>query len=173
MRIVAFGAVWLLAGAFGCGVPVAVEGELGAQQSRWRAWSWLQRPPVARGDAELAAIDDRVRASFERSMTARGFKKVERERPDFLVTYYVAVSRPIEPGAIAYAAGGPSLLGSTAGQGGYDTGTLVIDLLDAKTGRLVWRGTGRRVVVAAQDPQDRSQRIGDAVDGIVGEFSAR
>jgi hypothetical protein len=170
----ALAACLVLVATLGCGVPVAVESDAGASHTRWRAWSWLQRPPVARGDAELAAVDDGIRTSFERAMGTRGFKKVDRQRPDFLVTYYAAVSAPIQPAAIAYAAGGPSTVGSTAGKGGvYQQGTIVIDLLDAGSGRLAWRGTGRGVIVAEQTPQERSERIGAAVEAIVAEFSAR
>lgn len=173
MKAIRWIALAALAAAMGCGVPVAVESDPGARHGGWRSWSWLGRPPVARGDTELAAVDDRVRASFEREMGTRGFRKVERERPDFLVTYYAAVTRPIEAKAIEYAAGGPASNAAVAKTGAYEQGMLIVDLLDAKTGKLAWRGTGRRVFQAEHEPQDRSERIVDAVAAIVSEFAAR
>ena len=170
----AIGLVLVACAMLACGVRVAVEADPGARHAGWKSWAWLQRPPVARGDTELAAIDTRVRQSFERAMKARGFRQVERERPDFLVTYYAAVYRPIEPKALDYAAGGPSNARAAVNDAGvYEQGLLIVDLLDAKTGRLAWRGAGRHVFDAKQTPEERDERISDAVEAVVSEFAQR
>jgi len=158
----------------GCGVRVAVEGDPAARHPEWKAWSWLARPPVARGDIEYAAIDERVRTAFEREMKTRGFHHVERERPDFIVTYYAAVAKPIDPKQLDYAAGNPpSERAGVNDAGVYEQGTLIVDLLDAKTGRLAWRGAGRHVFDAKQTPDERRDRIDEAVAAVVGEFAQR
>jgi hypothetical protein len=123
---------------------------------------------VARGEAAFAVIDERVRAAIERDLAARRFKKVDKERPDFLVTYYAALDKPIASDAITYAAGVPMAAKTVAS---YPQGSLVIDVLDAKTGKLIWRGVGRRVFSADQTPEDRKQRIDDAVASVVDEFA--
>jgi len=157
-----------------CGVHVAVESEPGARPSSWKSWSWLQRPAVPRGDTELATIDQTVRQSFEREMKTRGFREVERERPDFLVTYYAAVDHPIDPKALDYAAGGWAAARASVNDAGvYEQGLLIVDLLDASTGRLVWRGAGRGVFTAKQTPQEREERIADAVHAVVSELASR
>jgi hypothetical protein len=71
-------AALLAAGLVGCGVRVAVETDPAARHGAWKEWSWLARPPVARGDTEYAAIDERVRQAFQREMKTRGFRQVER-----------------------------------------------------------------------------------------------
>lgn len=160
--------------ALGCGVPVAVETDASARRPAWKTWAWLSRSPIPADDTTWNSVDERVRGAFEREMKARGFRKVERERPDFLVTYYAAVEKPIDARSVAYAAGGPSGARSAANaQGVYEQGTLLLDVLDAKTGKLVWRGAGRRVIVAEQTPEERRARIDDAVARIVEEFAAR
>jgi Domain of unknown function (DUF4136) len=160
--------------ALGCGVRVAVETDPGARHAGWKDWAWLARPPVARGDTDYAAIDDRVRKAFEREMKTRGFHRVDRERPDFVVTYYAAVAKPIDPKQLDYAAGNPaSERSGLNGDGVYEQGTLIVDLLDAKTGRLAWRGAGRRVFQPEQTPAERSERIDEAVAAVVGEFAQR
>lgn len=174
-RGAALAAVVVLAAAtVGCGVRVAVEADTSARHAAWKTWSWLQRPPVARGDVELAAIDERVRQALEREMKARGFRQVERERPDFLVTYYAAVVAPIDPEALDYAAGGPAGARAAVNAAGvYEQGLLIVDVLDASSGRLAWRGAGRGVFDAKQTPQQRSERIGNAVAAVVSKFAAR
>ncbi|RIL05091.1 MAG: hypothetical protein DCC71_11740 [Proteobacteria bacterium] len=162
------------AAVLGCGVPVAVERDPGARYGAWKSWSWLPRSPVARGDTAWTLIDERVRSSFEREMKARGLRKVERERPDFLVTYYAALDAPIDAKAIAYAAGGPLGARSAANaMGQYEQGSLLLDVLDAKSGKLVWRGAGRRVIEPEQTPAERRERIDAAVVSMVDEFTAR
>jgi Domain of unknown function (DUF4136) len=161
------------AAVLGCGVRVAVETDPAARHTAWKDWSWLARPSVARGDTEYAAIDDRVHKAFEREMKNRGFRRVDHERPDFIVTYYAAVSRPIDPKQLDYAAGNPASERSGLNGGVYEQGTLIVDLLDAKTGRLAWRGAGRHVFQAEQTPQERSERIDAAVAAVVGEFAQR
>jgi hypothetical protein len=157
-----------------CGVPVAVERDPNARHAAWKTWSWLPRPPVARGDVAYATVDERVRTAFDREMKLRGFRRVERERPDFLVTYYAAVDRPIEAKALEYAAGGPWGAKSAANaQGLYVQGMLVVDVLDPRSGKLVWRGAGKRVFDPEQTPAERSERIDAAVASVVGELSDR
>ena len=147
-------------------VPVDVESDAGTHTGK--TWSWLPRPPVARGEAEFSVVDERVRAAIERDLAARRFKKVDKERPDFLVTYYAALQKPISADAITYAAGVP-MAAKVANS--YPQGSLVIDVLDAKTGKLVWRGVGRRVFDAKQTPEERKERIDDAVASVVDEFA--
>lgn len=157
-----------------CGVPVSVESDPTQYRPAWKTWSWLSRPPVAQGDTTYAAIDTRVRGSLEREMTARGFRHVEREKPDFLITYYAAVEKPIRAESVAYAAGGPARFGwATEGSGAYAQGTLIVDVLDARTGKLVWRGVGKKVIQPEQDAEQRSARIDDAASAMAGEFSER
>lgn len=157
-----------------CGVPVAVETDPAQRRPAWRTWSWLSRPPVAQGDTTYAAIDGRVHASFEREMAARGFRRVEREKPDFLVTYYAAVEKPIRAESVAYAAGGPGQGRSAVdASGAYAQGTLIVDVLDAKTGKLVWRGAGAKVIQSDQDAAERSERIDLAAAALASEFSER
>jgi len=53
----------------------------------------------------------------------------------------------------------------------YPLGSLVIDVLDAKSGKLIWRGVGRRVFHPEQTPEERKDRIDDAVASVIDEFS--
>ena len=158
----------LLVWATACGVPVNVETDAISRNPALKKWTWLQRPPVARGEAEFGAVDLRVRPAVERELGARRLRKVENERPDFLVTYYAALEKPIDAQAITYAAGVPIAAKLVTE---YDRGMLVIDVLDAKTGKLVWRGSGRRVFDPKQTPEERNLQIDAAVASIVDEFA--
>ncbi len=158
----------LLVWATACGVPVNVETDAIARNPAQKTWTWLKRPPVARGEAEFGAVDERLRPAMERELASRRLRKVDNKRPDFLVTYYAALEKPIDAQAISYAAGMPTAEKAVTQ---YDRGVLVIDVLDAKTGKLVWRGAGRRVFDPKQTPEDRNLKIDAAVASIVDAFA--
>ena len=158
-----------LMGAAACAwVPVEVESDVGERGPNLKTWAWLQRPPVARGEAEFGAVEARVRPAVERELGARRLRKVDRERPDFLITYYAAIEKPIDANAITYAAGVPL---TTKAVTSYERGSFLIDVLDARTGKLLWRGVGRRVFDPKQTPQERSERVDAAVASVIDEFA--
>ena len=164
-----FALALLLVWASACArVPVDVETDSGERSANLKTWAWLQRPPVARGEAEFGAVEERVRPAIERELGARRFRKVERERPNFLVTYYAAIEKPIAANSITYAAGVPFAAQSVTS---YERGSFVIDVLDARTGKLLWRGAGRRVFDPKQTPEERNLQIDAAVASIVDEFA--
>jgi hypothetical protein len=52
----------------------------------------------------------------------------------------------------------------------YDEGTLVIDIVDAEAGKLVWRGSGSRRISTSPTPQKTTRRINEAVEAILARF---
>ncbi len=53
----------------------------------------------------------------------------------------------------------------------YERGSFLIDVLDARTGKLLWRGVGRRVFDPKQTPEQRYERIDAAVASVIDEFA--
>lgn len=52
----------------------------------------------------------------------------------------------------------------------YQVGTLQIDLIDAKTGQLVWRGSAEKVIDDTPTPAERSAAIHNAVAKIFSDY---
>ncbi|PAA20099.1 DUF4136 domain-containing protein, partial [Pseudomonas fragi] len=52
----------------------------------------------------------------------------------------------------------------------YQVGTLQIDLIDAKDGKLVWRGSAEKVVDSSPTPAERSAAIQQAVTKILSTY---
>jgi hypothetical protein len=52
----------------------------------------------------------------------------------------------------------------------YQEGTLIIDILDAKSHELIWRGTGQDYVEEQQTPEQITEGINQAVEGIMADF---
>jgi hypothetical protein len=53
----------------------------------------------------------------------------------------------------------------------YKDGSLIIDVVDIKTNRLLWEGKGNAEIM--QQPKDPDEAIGKAVEKIMNEFPQR
>ncbi len=109
--------------------------------SRYATYGWLE-PPVETNPGAPAAtegfdpfsdnslLDKRVRRAVDQQLASSGYHQNEGGATDFLVHYHVII------GDDSGASGGQ-------GQGHaprYERGTLFLDVIDASTKRIVWRG---------------------------------
>ena len=120
-------------------------------------------------------IDDRIAAAIDNALAAKGMKKSA--TPDVFVVYHVAFdkSKDISTYSSGYGGGyGPYGWGWGGGMGGMTTtqvrdiltGTLVIDIADAKKGQIAWRGMGVKEVDTQAKPEKRDKSITNAVNKI-------
>ena len=122
-------------------------------------------------------IDARIVAAIDVQMAAKGFTMSE-SAPDVVVVYHVAFDK--EKDISTYSSGyggGYGRYGYGYGggwAGGTSTtqvrdiliGTLVIDVADAKAGKMVWRGMGVKEVDTTAKPEKRDKSISKAVEKI-------
>jgi len=144
------------------------------------SYAWLEPPlietPVAEGEvpdpfARNSLLDGRVRAAVERTLEARGFRKSE-EDPAFRLQYFVTLQdkTKIRPSTGGGYYGGR--YGGFVGVGGsssydYQEGTLIIDFVDARTGRIAWRGWA---VGSNREGYYSAERIERSVTKILAQF---
>jgi hypothetical protein len=119
-------------------------------------------------------IDDRIVAALEAELAAKGFTKSD-TNPDVFVVYHVAVDKEkdISTYSSGYGGGyGPYGWGYGGGwAGGTSTtsvrnilmGTLVVDIADAGTRKLAWRGMGVKEVNVQASPEKRDKSITNAM----------
>jgi Domain of unknown function (DUF4136) len=120
-------------------------------------------------------IDERIVAAIDAQLAAKGLTKAESD-PDVFVVYHIAFDKQkdISTFSTGYAGGyGPYGWGWGGGMGSTTTqvrdiliGTLVIDVADAKQGKLAWRGMGVKEVKTQTNPEKRDKSINDAVKKI-------
>jgi len=133
----------------------------------------LLTPPA---NSEVNSLSrDRVTNAINSELIARGYDKVS-ENPDFLVAYHVGSQHKIEVSDWGYAYGGR---GSYYGYGGrrtavevyqYQEGSLIIDIVDTETHKLIWRGTARKVLDTNPTPEERTATVNAAVAKILEAF---
>jgi hypothetical protein len=107
-----------------------------------------------------------IRQDIGTAFTKRGYQLVD-GAPDFYVAYYAGTGRVVDTRASEkrYHTSGQKITTQTYE---YPAGTIVVDVIDAHTDSLVWRGTGLAEIPS--DPNDYARAIHDAVDKIVGTF---
>jgi hypothetical protein len=159
------------------GTRVTSDYDVNADFSSLETFAWMPQPQKMTGDARVdnPLIAARVRSAIERTLTSKGYRLTSDTTPDFFVGYYLSLEQKIDVytidnyyGSGPYRRWGGPRFETHVNQ--YDEGTLVIDIVDAKAGRLVWRGSGSRRISASPTPQKTTQRINEAVEAILERF---
>jgi hypothetical protein len=176
-------ASWLLLASLslaGCAAPVYMEQDPGAAFGGYHRFAWL--PPVP-GKVRDPILDSEIfEARVERAVMAdlktRGFEPTAADgAPDFLVTYHIANKEKLESSGSNFSFGiidaFPHGFGSVV-VGGPDVesreqGTLMLDVIDARSKRLAWRGWMKAWVT--QDNYS-DQAVAEAVHRILDKFPA-
>ena len=113
--------------------------ERGADVTHYRTYNWAVEPPRTTGDPRLDSnpfFDDRIHTAVEKELARRGFEKADAAEAQLLLHYHASITQEIDLGAADADLGICYSCAPTV----YDAGTLLIDLVDSRTEKLVWRG---------------------------------
>jgi hypothetical protein len=107
-----------------------------------------------------------MRQDLVTAFARRGYQSVE-DAPDFQVAYYAGTGRVLDTRAYqtSYHADGHKINTQTYE---YPAGTIVVDVVDARSDSLVWRGTGLAEIPS--DPDHYARAIRGTVDQVVAQF---
>ncbi|HEY2854194.1 MAG TPA: DUF4136 domain-containing protein [Gemmatimonadaceae bacterium] len=107
-----------------------------------------------------------IRQDLANAFTSRGYQAVE-STPDFYVAYYAGTGHVVDTRASqkSYRTNGQKITTQTFV---YPAGTIVVDVVDARSDSLVWRGTGLARI--PNNPNDYARAIQETVKSIVGTF---
>jgi hypothetical protein len=149
------------------GLEVKSDYDESADFSAYTTYVWGELPTPPEGEKASPRINDlllrRVREAIEAKLETMGIRKVEqREDAGARVLFHINVAEklrvPNDPYYAFYQVES------------YEEGTLVIDVVDMKTGKLAWRGTAQSRVQEHRTPQERQARIRDAVAAILDRY---
>ena len=162
-RLGALAAIVISALSIGCAVrSVHSYLERGVDLGRYQRYVWGPADRSATGDPRLdnnQIFEDRVRAAVDAQLASRGFKKAASGSPQLLIQYHVKLEQQIgrvDPAVSASCQDCRPFV--------YDAGTLMIDLVDARTNSLLWRGWVEADVDGVVDNQHwMEEQIDEAV----------
>jgi hypothetical protein len=139
----------------------------GADFTQYRTFEWGPADALPTGDPRLDRdpfFQDHVKGAVEKGMAGRGFARVSTGTPDLLIHYHANISRRIDINRLDRALGYCYDDACAVRTVEREAGTLVIDVVDARTNRLVWRGWAQHSVEDMLRDRDRmEQKIHDAV----------
>lgn len=162
------------------GIPVSQDFEQGFNFSVLKTFAWDANEDSQWGLAgSNELVDRRIIAAIENTLTARQFTQVHAAKADFLVLYNVQVEQRISSSNVS---GGISMGRSSRGRHGsigistgsqvrtYEQGTLLIDVIDVASDKLVWRGTSAQALPDLSDPQRLTDHVNNTVAAILKQF---
>jgi hypothetical protein len=158
------------------GQTVEVDFDRSIDSSAYRRYSWKVHPLLERDPELLQSVGaELVRMAVNKELMGRGFEPTEDEFADFHVTFFGARKQGQEvTGAVTVSSGGWYGTGSYYQSGwtkvmvsNYTEGTLVLDVVDAKSKQLAWRAYCKGVI---RDPSKRDKIIDKAVEKALKKF---
>jgi hypothetical protein len=137
------GAVFAVGAALwvsGC-APVHVHASLerGMEFTRYSSYAWAPDKDFNTGDPRLdnnELFQSRIRNDVDRGLASYGFEKATPSTADLMIHYHANTTEKIDVNELDYHYGYSENSHSSV----YDAGTITLDLVDARTKRLVWRG---------------------------------
>ena len=150
-----------------------------------KTFSWLHDVDEPAEDVRLndPKVRQTVRTAVEESLLSKGYEKVERQQADFLVTWFGAIEQKMKKENIDhfYAPYGYGTLyrdpvlntESPRTIREYEKGTIIVDIVDPKGQKLIWRGSGSGKLAEDQPEQTALRNLNRSVTKILEPFPAR
>ncbi len=131
----------------------------------------LAQTSARQAELHSGLLDQRIKSSIDRVMAARELDKFK-GGGDLLVVFHVGVQDKLQVTDWGYSYSPYYYRGAYGGRQidvyQYQQGQLIIDLVDAKSKQLVWRGTGTKVLGSRQLTAEEEQaKLDDIVRQIM------
>lgn len=140
-----------------------------------RSYALMSRDDLQDNESLISdALRNRIELAIEAQMDAKGFQNVARDKADVRVAYRV-ITRPNRPPSKAGRAEIPCRSCSQESQSNFkrrqfDEGTLIIQMIDRKTGKSVWRAVAPGSINPKADMDDRKEQVNKAVAFLLENF---
>ena len=134
-----------------CAPRILVEHDSNASFSGFHRFAWVTPPsgPVKNPIIDSQILEQRIQGAVIATLKTRGYIEISpKDNPDFLVTYHTSTREVQDTGssfsvgivdAFPYSVAGVIVpVGGTSRS--HEEGTLMLDVIDGKSKRLVWRG---------------------------------
>ncbi|CAM4154216.1 DUF4136 domain-containing protein [Corallococcus exiguus] len=147
--------------------------------NQFHTYAWLTHPQQTKDTRINNDItNSQVTGAVDQDLQARGYQKVDASaNPDFLIGWQGAIDKRLSADTVDNYWGYPwdPFWGSYYGPSQtyvreYDVGTLILDVVDAKEKKLVWRGTAQSDIGESPSAQTKSGKIEKGVNKMLKDF---
>jgi hypothetical protein len=170
----AFAALSVLAVA-SCATTMSVSSHIdrSVNFARYHTYDWGPADELPSGDPRLDKnpfFQDHLQGEVERQMAAKGFSGPTSHKPDLLIHYHANIRPRINPndrGNYGYCHDNDCREQIEE----YEAGTIVLDVVDARTKKVIWRGWAQNSMEGVIDHPDRmAKTIHEAVTRMMAEL---
>jgi len=186
-RQVFLAVVLMASGACAPSPKIGYDYDRGVNFKAYQTYNWLSDEQEKTGDrrADNSALDLRIRMAVQTQLLSKGYRKLYDEKPDFYVAYHIGLKDMAPTVSTEYyshgMAGRPfSYSADTRTHGGEKptaheayaslTGSLLIDIIDAASEKVVWRGTAAGEVDPGLSSAERDERTRTIVYKMLSHF---
>lgn len=163
----------LLSPAAAFAQKVSTDHDSAANFAAFRTYYWMKDAVTGN-----SLVDQRLHDALDRTLQTKGLQKVPEGQADLALGVHVA-TRERQTLNTFYDSFGPGWgFGGWGGSGmattntsTYVEGTLLVDLFDAKTKKLVWRATAQGTV--SDNPEKNAKKINSAAEKMFKKFPPR
>jgi len=162
--------VLLVTAVTGCAtMSVSSHVERGLDFAQYRTYNWGTPDELPTGDPRLdrdPLFKDHVLGAVEKQLAGRGLEMSA--SPDLRIHYHANISRRINVSGVDRERGYCYTDNCQAEVSEYEAGTLVLDVVDTRTNRVIWRGWAQDAVGDMLEDRDTMDRkINEAVTRIL------
>jgi len=152
----------------GCAtMTVSSHVQSGIDFGRYHSFEWGPADALPTGDPRLDKdpfFQDHLQGAVEKGMAARGLARGTAGDADLLIHYHANVAQRVDINAADRSRGYCYQDDCQAGVLEYEAGTIVLDLVDRKTNKVIWRGWAQESLERVLDNKDRMEHdINEAV----------
>ena len=153
----------VLMGAVALTQNITYDFDKAANFSSFDTYTWV-RGTVLADQLNHKRVVDAINAQ----LVAKGLSRVESAaHADLLVAYHATFDRDLQVTGFSSGWGGYAFRGSRSGVARTEqilTGTLVVDMVDARTSTIVWRGIATKEIDVNDKPEKRDRNITRAAE---------
>lgn len=159
--IIGFATASVIAVLSGCAtMNVSSHIERGIDFTQYRTYDWGPPDNLPVGDPRLdnnPFFTDYLQGAVEKRLAGKGYERATTGAADLLIHYHASVNQRLDvyrtdqQYGYCYGDCEPQVVD-------FEQGTLVIDLVDAGTKKVVWRGWAQDTMTGVIDNQDRLQK---------------
>jgi hypothetical protein len=167
------------AAASGCATTMTVSSHVdrGINFARYRTYDWGPADALPPGDPRLDKnpfFKDHVEGAVEKQLAARGLEMSTSGTPDLLIHYHASINQRIDVNRVDRRYGYCYGVDCPSDVIEYEAGTLVLDIVDGRTNRVIWRGWAQNTVEGVLDNEDEMARqINEAVTRMLARLPPR
>lgn len=149
--------------------------EQGLDFTQYHTWQWAPADALPESDARLnnSFFQDHFQGAVEKQFSARRLTQTrsDGDMPDLLVHYHANVAPQMSVNNADQTSGACYDEDCAVRVIENEVGTIVLDVMDARTNRLIWRGWAQNPLEGVLDNPERFQsRINEAVTRMFARF---